>query len=205
MCTLTNLTSTALTAVPLKIPNRLANVYPFVSTPTEHLLRVEFAVSRSLGNTMTEPVADKLSALVPTQDGLKGSAQYKGHDVEISIDFDGCSAESTLALARAIVTGLELNDGKCRRSIAEELLDAYNDGWRSGAAKQPDGSMRAFAYPKLDNAQFRACLTLSIIHVSGDETAMLWYECGDLFWGHSLSITGFDAGRFEDVHVQVVG
>jgi hypothetical protein len=154
---------------------------------------------------MAEPVADKLSALVPTQDGLKGSVQYKGHDIEISIDFDGCSTESTLVLARAIVTGLELNDGKCRRLIAEELLDAYNDGWRSGAAKQPDGSMRAFEYPKLDNAQFRERLTLSAIHVSGDETATLWYESGDLFWGHSLSITAFDAGRFEDVHVQVAG
>jgi hypothetical protein len=154
---------------------------------------------------MTEPADDCLSVLIPTKEGFKSSILNQGHDVEISIDFDGSSPESTLALARKVVTDVQSNDDKCRSRIADELLDSYNDGWRMGEAVQPDGSMKPFEHPRLDKPQFCDRLALASIEVTGDETAALSYECGDLFWGHSLSITAFDGARFEDVHVQMLG
>lgn len=41
--------------------------------------------------------------------------------------------------------------------------------------------------------------------LSGDQTSDVWYECGELFWGHSLFVTAFDGITFNDVYVQMFG
>ena len=146
-----------------------------------------------------------LQGLTRTSSGYEGVLRLLERDVKVTIDFDGCSEDSTLNLAEQIVGSIRGIDEKCRNLIADDSLDGYNSDWRTGQVLQPDGSTRSFENPEMERHEFIERLLLSSIGVSGDQTSDIWYECGDLFWGHSLFVTAFDGVAFDDVHVQMFG
>ncbi|WP_366926772.1 DUF2262 domain-containing protein [Comamonas sp.] len=57
----------------------------------------------------------------------------------------------------------------------------------------------------LSKEGFIASLTLSAVEVAGSTLITLWFECGEMFWGHSFSVTSFDGVRFNDVRVELQG
>ncbi|WP_367114386.1 DUF2262 domain-containing protein [Comamonas sp.] len=62
-----------------------------------------------------------------------------------------------------------------------------------------------FENPLLSKEGFIASLTLSAVEVAGSTLITLWFECGEMFWGHSFSVTSFDGVRFNDVRVELQG
>lgn len=154
---------------------------------------------------MQSVLPTNLLPLTRTSSGYEGVLNLLEREVKFTIDFDGCSEESTLKLAEQIVDNIEAVDEKCRNLIADDSLDSYNSGWRMGEVAQADGSTRPFENPELERHEFIERLLLSSIGLSGNQTSDVWYECGGLFWGHSLFVTAFDGIEFNDAHVQMFG
>jgi hypothetical protein len=94
---------------------------------------------------------------------------------------------------------------RCSALIADESLDSYNSNWRIGDVLQADGRTTRLERPELTGEEFRSRLALRSVEVTGSGLASIWYECGDLFWGHSFSVTSFDGASFTDVRVELQG
>ena len=144
-------------------------------------------------------------SMVATPDGFKAKLPIQGRELDIFISLDGCSSESTFGLANQVATQVTLLDDKCQSLIAAEFLASYNEDWRMGETGQPDGSTVPFENPLLEEQEFCKKLALTTIEITGDQTTTLWYNCGDLFWGHSLFVTAFDGITFEDTSAQMFG
>lgn len=140
---------------------------------------------------MQDRLHTALAGVSRTSVGYEGVISALGRDVKISIDLDGCTEQATLDLAVEVVAHLPLLDEKCRNLIADEFLASYNDNWRIGEV--------------LGRHEFCERLELSSVGITGDQTSDIWYECGNLFGGHSLYVTAFDGHSFDDTHVQMFG
>lgn len=121
------------------------------------------------------------------------------------MDFEGCPEQATLDLAAQVVGDIARIDGRCRSLIADSSLDDYNNGWRMGEVAAPGVDARPFENSGLNKQEFCGRLLLSSVSVNGDKTTEVWYECGELFWGHSMFVTAFDGVVFEDAHAQMFG
>jgi len=143
--------------------------------------------------------------LVGTTHELKGAVAFGASEVAITICPDGQPLESAIALGEGVVNTLEAVHEKCCKLIADESLDSYNGNWRIGDVLQSDGSTTRVEGPELTEREFLSRLVLKSIEVTGSELASVWYECGELFWGHSFNVTAFDGASFTDVRVELQG
>lgn len=63
---------------------------------------------------------------------------------------------------------------------AAELLHAHNESWREVDDDAPS--------PVLGGTEFVARLTLDAVGVVRDGVVELWFDDGDLFWGHAVMV-----------------
>lgn len=113
--------------------------------------------------------------------------------------------DSALSLVNEVTAQIPSLDDKCKLLIAAESLASYNEGWRMGERVLPDGSTAPFENPELTEHEFCERLALTVVEITGDQTVTIWYDCGDLFWGHSIYVTSFDGVAFEDTSVEMFG
>jgi hypothetical protein len=146
-----------------------------------------------------------LGDLRGTTESIQGTVPFRGSAIDISIHVDGQPLEPVLGLAERVAANLDVLNERCQSLIADQFLDSYNDGWRMGVIAQGDGTTRPFENPGLSRATFCSNLTVQCVEITGDELAALWYECGDLFWGHCFSVTSFNGAEFTDVRVEMQG
>lgn len=100
-------------------------------------------------------------------------------EVSIALPFE--ASDDELSAAAATLATIELAPVLAKASA--ELLGIYNAGWRSWEAdgEQHDG-------PVLDRARFEARLTLKEVTLTEEGGVDLWFDDGDLFWGHSVLV-----------------
>ena len=146
-----------------------------------------------------------LGGLSGTTDELNGVIQAEPIHSNLIIRPDGQLIESALQLAVSVFQQVAVLNEKCKQHVAKELLSVYNEGWRMGEMLQPDGSTVAFESSELSAGEFMSHLRLSDVEITGNELVALWYECGDLFWGHVVSVTSFEGVAFENPHVELQG
>lgn len=154
---------------------------------------------------MTEPPSLNLPSMNTTPDGFRTTVLYRERELNVSISLDGCPRESTLGLANHVTAHIASLDDKCKGLIAADSLASYNEGWRMGERLLPDGSTIPFENPELEEREFCERLELTALEITGDQTVTFWYDCGDLFWGHSIYVTSFDGLGFEDTSVEMFG
>lgn len=158
--------------------------------------------SQARAVALTHPT---LGRLVGTNDALEGSISFRASRIVVMICPDGQPLESALALGEKVVNTMESVNERCCALIADESLGSYNSSWRIGDVVQSDGSTTRLERPELTEHEFRSRLVLKCVEITGSELASVWYECGDLFWGHSFNVTSFDGASFTDTRVELQG
>jgi len=151
---------------------------------------------------LEHPTMGHLAGSSGALEGAVGSALGA---IAISINPDGGTLEAALALAEEAMNDIAaLNDRGCNL-VAANSLDAYNSDWRFGERIKDGGARERFENPPLSKDEFIASLKLSSVEVTGSTLITLWFECGEMFWGHNFSVTSFDGIRFSDVQVELQG
>lgn len=121
---------------------------------------------------------------------FEGQAEWGGKTVSLS--FPGAEEES---LDDAIKTAESLfsNEANWRERIesyaVKELLDLKNDTWLQEGES------------KLSAEQFISRMTLNSISILPDGGFEFWYDDGDLFWGHSIMVSGNVKGDLTDAGI----
>ena len=173
--------------------------------------RIRFGLTQVFGRSAPGPAAAPLAvshpmlgALAGTEEELRGEASLGAQQVTLTIRPDGGPLDEALRLAVEVVAQLLTLHERSLRKITDESLESYNNDWRVGQKVDADGKAVDFEKPMLSAAEFSAQLTLVDVEACGRDLVALWYDCGDLFWGHSFCATSFD-GVAGDFDVQMLG
>jgi hypothetical protein len=110
-----------------------------------------------------------------------GRGTLVGHAIPsflVELNEDADDAEFDAACERILALLRRLDEWKER--AADALLDDYNSEWRKGDE------------PELDRHAFMARLTVNSMGINRSGSADLYFNDGDLFWGHGIELW-FDA------------
>jgi hypothetical protein len=132
----------------------------------------------TLGRLVYDDNLDWWTATVPFGDAM----------VAIHVAVRDADAQPRFDAAAKIVQTLACDE--LRKYAASTLLALHNDTWRDEAE---DG-------PPIDADEFAARMTPDALIVEEDDGVTVWFDDGDLFWGHTISVslhsdlTPYDAG-----------
>jgi hypothetical protein len=94
-----------------------------------------------------------------------------GREIEVSIKVGDDGPRASVEQARRDFPSVLANETSYREQTAAALLGTHNDHWNEGERIDIDGFMA------------RMTLESIVFYVIYTE---LWYDDGDLFWGHSI-------------------
>lgn len=151
--------------------------------------------------SLDDPV---LGALADTGGRYHTTRELAGHSVSVVIDPDGESTEATMKFARVIVRALKKICRLAKQAASERLLETYNTGWREFDEAGEDGEIVTRSRRVLTATGFERRLVLSDVTVLGPAHCSLYFADGDLFWGHTVVVTTFDAAATWG-HVELSG
>jgi hypothetical protein len=147
----------------------------------------------------------QLGHLQGTSEMLQGTLLLGAGKVTLSVSPDGQPIEQVMALAERVVAQIDALSAKALAHIGASYLSTYNESWRAGETLKPDGTYQPFENPTLTLEGFLPHFSLSAIGITGTRMAALWYTCGELFWGHEVSVTSLDGDAFNDLHAELHG
>ena len=107
-----------------------------------------------------------------------------------------CGLEDDIGSLRSTADALWTDqagwDARIRAKAVEELLELAND-W----AEQEDENAA-----RIDSDEFARRITLESVAIEDDGSFVYWFADGDLFWGHSIAVSGTLAGGPDDATMQ---
>lgn len=113
--------------------------------------------------------------------------ETKLEDRAIALNLELAERDQALELIPAlqkVTKDLASLDLAARRYAAEQLLETKNDSWLDEDEEE------------LTEEDFIGRMTLESLTVDEDGEVTMWYEDGDLFWGHSICIRQSQEGEW---------
>lgn len=122
---------------------------------------------------------------------FEADVDWLGQTVRLSFDWDEDEAmEDSLRTAKALMADQEEWNRRVLARASEDLLELKNDSWLEEDEEE------------LDAEKFEARLELESIEVRPEGEFCFWFEDGDLFWGHSITVEGTLEGGPEQADIQ---
>ncbi|MBN1486941.1 MAG: DUF2262 domain-containing protein [Anaerolineae bacterium] len=113
-----------------------------------------------------------------------GYLTLSGDQVEISLSLDECAdLGAFLESAREFAQGVEERTRLAQVYAAQSLLELQNSEWAS------DGEV-------VTETEFISRMRLTSILLYPDHSFELYYDDGDLFWGHTIVVVADDTQDF---------
>lgn len=156
--------------------------------PTE--LEQAFLTQAALPVTFTDP---QFGEFVQNKqvDIFEGTLEHRGQTISITLD-----AKEDIETLRFLFSYMDTLLEQASRYAAEKLLDLGNnwcfDAW--------EGEEKEFV--PMTAEDFMARIRLTSISLSEDESFSLWYDDGDIFWGHAIEVDGNKAEGFTNASIQ---
>jgi|GEM_PF-364894 len=117
---------------------------------------------------------------------------WMGAATRLSLDSEDKSGEfpqETVEQARLLWKDAKRWDGEIRAYMLKELLDLKNESWLEEGEE------------KITRDDFLRRVSLSSVTVYSDGSFEFWYDDGDLFWGHSIMVSGSIEGGLDDAGI----
>jgi hypothetical protein len=113
------------------------------------------------------------------------------HAIEVCISVAESDYEQVIERVGELCLVIRKNELSYRESAAEALLSLHNDTWNEG---EP-----------ISRAEFISRMKMESMVVSSDgESGLvteLYYDDGDLFWGHVIAVSLTEEGHFEAANI----
>jgi|GEM_PF-3460087 Uncharacterized protein conserved in bacteria len=148
------------------------------STPEE----AAFLEKEALPVTFTDPDFGEFN-LNKSLDYFEGYTQYEDRKVSISLD-DFAEIKTLRTILKEDTEFIK----KAAEFAANEMLELgntwYRDAWES-EEKEPGEE-----FIPLTAEDFIQKISLTVIGISEDGRFSLWFDDGDIFWGHAVAVEG---------------
>jgi len=110
-------------------------------------------------------------------DWFNVKTSWRGNEIRLSLSADQNEAITVENFAGQIFDDADQWEERFKRRISNELLELKNESWL-----EEDEA-------KLTEDAFLSRITLESIVVYPDKTFEAWFDDGDTFWGHAISVT----------------
>ncbi|OUL27696.1 hypothetical protein BV372_25650 [Nostoc sp. T09] len=110
-----------------------------------------------------------------------------GNIVNLSVDIEDVETSAVIERASHSFTRIQKQEVNLRRCAANQLLDLYNHTWNDG--------------DEIDCPTFMKLIKLEEVHFNSNGSANLYYDDGDLFWGHTIILSIDCDGAFKDANI----
>lgn len=115
---------------------------------------------------------------------FEAEVDWLGTQVSLSFDReDEAEMERSQDTARALLAGAADWDRRVREYAADELLDLAND-WAEESGDEDEEAQ------PVTREQFMERMELEAVQVEPDGSFEFWFADGDMFYGHSIHVTG---------------
>lgn len=126
-----------------------------------------------------------------TVDWFETTVDWLGVNVHLSFDRDETEAmERAIAAARLLMADQKGWDQRIREYAADELLDSANDWAESDVDDEELERLEEAGEQLVSREQFMERMDLESIQVEEDGDFDFWFGDGDLFYGHSIHVSG---------------
>jgi hypothetical protein len=125
---------------------------------------------------------------------LRGSAEWRGRALEVTVCPEDAEPDEAIAFARLILAAIGRHDEQARNGACSALLGVYNEGWRHYTTADAQGAAHEVSEPELSEAEFKARLQLTAVNTLGTQACDLFYSDDEMFWGHSVVVSTNDGG-----------
>jgi hypothetical protein len=105
-------------------------------------------------------------------------AEWLGHEVRLTVSGDGEDLEEALRNAQKLWEAQDSWSTRVKEYAVTELFELKNDDWLEEDEEE------------VTPEQFKARMRLESITMDADGEFEFWYADGDLFWGHSILVSG---------------
>ena len=127
---------------------------------------------------IVDPVVGRL-VLNKSVNWFEGKVTWLGKHIDIAVSVDDAgNPTDSLRTAKSLLEGMEQWAIKVNEYAAGELLELKNDNWL-GEDENP-----------ISKAEFINRMQLNSITTYTDGDFDFWHYDGDLFWGHSIQVSG---------------
>lgn len=121
-----------------------------------------------------------------TVDWFETRVDWLGDEICLSFDQDEEDAmERAAGTARILMADQKIWDRRIREHAADELLQSANE-WAENSAEDETEE----GGPTVSRKQFMERMELESIQTEEDGGFDFWFGDGDMFWGHSIHVTG---------------
>ena len=131
--------------------------------------------------------------------------RHGSRDIKVGVIRDDQPVDTTLKLAREVVSRLAELDKLAKRVAARDLRETYNNGWNEYDEVQEDGSLKTVSNPQLSEAEFEAKLSLNAVNVTGDQMIDFFYDDERMFWGHSVFVNSLNGTDLSEARGEIFG
>lgn len=112
-------------------------------------------------------------------DWFEAKTKWNGKTIRVTFPVDGeAPSEDALKTAEALWSDEVKWKERIEQYAVKELLELKNDTWLGDDESE------------FTAKQFIATMTLKSISISTDGEFEFWFDDGDLFWGHSIMVSG---------------
>lgn len=119
-----------------------------------------------------------------------GKTDWCGSDVSLRLSCsDHHAPEAVLAVADALFSAREDWSMRIKEFAADRMLSLKNDNWLHDGERE------------LSRENFISCMTLTEISIDESANFTFSYDDGDLFWGHTIAVSGNIVGGLRDAKI----
>lgn len=123
---------------------------------------------------------------------FEGHALWGADKIRLTLSMDDDDQDVTrpLAVAHSLWDSQKMWDDRMAEFAATKLLDVKNDNWLD--EDEAD----------LTSQEFKSKMQLENIYVSASGNIEFWYNDGNLFWGHSIRVSGTLSAGPDDAGIE---
>jgi len=139
---------------------------------------------------VTDDVLGVLQKTSATENNFKGSIDYKGRKIRLSLDQDGDPNADMIALSKSVMAKIDEWVTEAKNSAAKDYLSIYNDTWRFYSAVDPNNSNKMIDVedPEISSEAFTSRITLKSLTIYS-EFITFGFDDDYLFAGHSIMVS----------------
>lgn len=125
-----------------------------------------------------------------TVDWFETKKDWLGTEIRLSFDRDDeKTMESAMETARTLMEDQRGWDRRIREYAADELLELAND-WAESTVYEEESEAAEEDEQLVSREQFMERMELESIQAQEDGEFEFWFLDGDMFYGHSIHVTG---------------
>lgn len=131
------------------------------------------------------------------------AVDWMGKEVELTFDQEEEEVmEHAIRTAKALMADQAGWDRRIREYAADELLELANEWAAEDTNEEVVEVLDEMGELLVSRKQFMERMELETINVLEDEEFEFWFRDGDMFWGHSIRVSGSLSGRLDGAHIE---